>query len=65
MPLSYVLRTRNLVIPLSAQPTDKINEKKKTDKISNDTLNLKLYIKENVKQLVNDPWIKSTWKAHG
>ena len=48
------------MIPLSAQPTDKINEKKKTDKISNGTLNLKLYIKENVKQLVNDPWIKST-----
>ena len=49
------------MIALSAQPTDKINEKKKkADKISNDTLNIKLYIKENVKQLVNDPWIKST-----
>ena len=42
---------------MSAQPTDSINEKKKkTDKIHNDKLYIKVYIKENVKQLASDPW---------
>ena len=31
-------------------------KKKKTDKIRNDILYIKVYIKENVTQLVCDPW---------
>ena len=37
-------------------PIASMKKKKKTDKIRNDKLYIKVCIKENVKQLVSDPW---------